>query len=358
MTGGVSRAERPTYALGDRWIRSDGIWEVIRVEPDHYVFSAEPGEIHLTKDLVLARLQLYGILVFDFAPAPQVPWPLVVGRTGSVIGKLTVFNHEAFDAELHWAIEAVEDVTVAAGTFKTFRIGYTSVPRVVTNFARQPQWARSERPTTKTFRLWYAPDIQRFVKGDGAFDRSAALRFEVIAVDPGDAAPLQVEVQEPRNLATIPPDAAPVVSGKASAGRGVRSVAVMVNGEIVFQESAKGEPRRTVVLNTPLPLRDGKNIILVTATDPSGTTSQEARTVFYTAPLAIRLPAPGQVLRVPSEHISLAVPVPRAADVTVNVVLNGVVVEYFRANSVRAPVYDVRMKLREGENDVSIHITE
>ena len=46
------RAERPTYALGDRWIRNDGVWEVIRVEPDFYVFSKAPGEeIHLTKDL-------------------------------------------------------------------------------------------------------------------------------------------------------------------------------------------------------------------------------------------------------------------------------------------------------------------
>ncbi len=28
------RAERPTYALGEEWIRSDGVFELIRVEKD------------------------------------------------------------------------------------------------------------------------------------------------------------------------------------------------------------------------------------------------------------------------------------------------------------------------------------
>ena len=89
-----------------------------------------------------------------------------------------------------------------------------------------------------------------------------------------------------------------MLSGKISAGKGVRSVEVTVNGETVFQETAKAEPRRTVVLNASLPLRDGKNIILVTATDPAGTTSQEARTVVYVAPLHLQMPPPGQPLRV------------------------------------------------------------
>ncbi len=37
------RAERPTYTQGDRWIRSDGVFELIRVENDLYVFVAERG---------------------------------------------------------------------------------------------------------------------------------------------------------------------------------------------------------------------------------------------------------------------------------------------------------------------------
>jgi len=30
------RAERPTYQLGDRWVRDDGLYELIRIEDDRY----------------------------------------------------------------------------------------------------------------------------------------------------------------------------------------------------------------------------------------------------------------------------------------------------------------------------------
>ena len=47
------RAERPTYALGEKWIRTDGVYELIRIENDLYVFAASSDrQIHLTKDLM------------------------------------------------------------------------------------------------------------------------------------------------------------------------------------------------------------------------------------------------------------------------------------------------------------------
>jgi len=50
----VPRAERPTYALGEKWIRNDGVFDLIRVEKDGYVFAAGGGrEVHLSKDLML-----------------------------------------------------------------------------------------------------------------------------------------------------------------------------------------------------------------------------------------------------------------------------------------------------------------
>jgi hypothetical protein len=52
------RAERPTYALGEKWIRDDGVYELIRIEGDRYIFSAGPGqEVHLTKDLAIGRVE-------------------------------------------------------------------------------------------------------------------------------------------------------------------------------------------------------------------------------------------------------------------------------------------------------------
>jgi len=39
---GQPRVEWPTYQLGDRWVRSDGAWDLVRVEDDRYVFSRGP----------------------------------------------------------------------------------------------------------------------------------------------------------------------------------------------------------------------------------------------------------------------------------------------------------------------------
>ena len=78
------RAEQPVLTVGDQWIRSDAIWELIRVEPDHYVFSAASNEeIHLAKDLALVRLKNFGrVSTFELTPPPRLEWPLQVGRRG------------------------------------------------------------------------------------------------------------------------------------------------------------------------------------------------------------------------------------------------------------------------------------
>jgi hypothetical protein len=45
----VPRAERRTYTLGERWIRSDGVYDLIRVENGRYIFAAGVDrQIHLT----------------------------------------------------------------------------------------------------------------------------------------------------------------------------------------------------------------------------------------------------------------------------------------------------------------------
>src|SRR3972149_4956494 len=76
------RAERPTLAVGDRWVRSDGLYDLVRIENDQYVFSAGPGrEIHLTRDLTVASARR-GARVITFDPAPKLGWPLAGGEAG------------------------------------------------------------------------------------------------------------------------------------------------------------------------------------------------------------------------------------------------------------------------------------
>src|SRR5713101_9926931 len=80
LSGGLSawaqapKAERPTYAVGDRWIRSDGAYDLVRLEDDQYVFAAGSGrEIRLTRDLVLASVRR-GTSTWAFEPPAKLEW--------------------------------------------------------------------------------------------------------------------------------------------------------------------------------------------------------------------------------------------------------------------------------------------
>jgi hypothetical protein len=74
------RAERPTYTLGEKWIRSDGLFDLVRVEKDLYVFFARPKwEVVLSKDLGIARVQR-GDSSIEFAQPLDLKWPLEVGE--------------------------------------------------------------------------------------------------------------------------------------------------------------------------------------------------------------------------------------------------------------------------------------
>ena len=50
------RPERPTLTVGEKWIRSDGAYELVRIEGNTYVFAAGSGrEVHLNRDLHIVR---------------------------------------------------------------------------------------------------------------------------------------------------------------------------------------------------------------------------------------------------------------------------------------------------------------
>ena len=77
------RAERPTYTLGERWIPSDGVYDLIRVEDGRSIFAAGVDrQIHLLQDLMVAKVQK-GQWVMAFDPPPKLTWPLEVGKWGT-----------------------------------------------------------------------------------------------------------------------------------------------------------------------------------------------------------------------------------------------------------------------------------
>ncbi len=165
------QAERPTYVLGEKWMRDDGVYVLVRIEDDRYIFSAAPGqEIHLTKDLMVAKVQR-GQLFWEFDPPPALIWPLEVGKWGTshAIWRSREFPH-GLSANFAWSVEAFEEIhVVSAGIFKAFRIALSAVYKGIA--------------PTGNWRTWYSPEQRQFVKTEG-FGLASYLSFELVADRP------------------------------------------------------------------------------------------------------------------------------------------------------------------------------
>ncbi len=264
-------AERPTYALGQRWVRSDGVFELVRIEDGRYVFATNVRqEVHLTKDLAVARTrrdQRFN----EIDPPVSLTWPLQVGAWGlqKSIWRWTD-NPNGVPARLVWRVVAYEDVKVPAGTFKAFRIDMT--------VELSPSW-------NKTFTAWYAPAVRQYVKGGpgGMFFLDV---FSVVSTDA--PAPLRIALARPAEAERV--DAAEVrLTGKVS-GDGLLRAEVTLNGSEVARVWA--ERSDAIALDVPLALRGGANTILVTAIDKQGERRQESRTVHRRVAETPPTPAP------------------------------------------------------------------
>jgi hypothetical protein len=269
------RAERPVYTLGERWIRSDGVYDLIRIEDGRYIFAAGVDrQLHLTQVLVVAKVQR-GQLVMEFTPPPKLTWPLEVGKRGTSSGIWrTPTVPGGGDSRFTWSVEAYEDVQVVAGTFKAFRISLA-----IEVFRRRGFGIPNLR--SMQFVTWYAPEARQFVKAEGyGLDLVA---FQVVALERPAPAVLQVALQEPTHQARFTTQGI-MVAGKASGGKGVAWVSVTLNGAEVSRQEERQAPRSDVILNLPITLREGKNVLLVTAADPEGNTAQAARVIFYDKP--------------------------------------------------------------------------
>jgi len=361
VTPSGPRAERPTYAVGERWSRNDGLFDLVRVEGDRYVFAAGTGrEIHLTRDLGLAKVQR-GENVLEFEPPPRLPWPLEVGKkeTGQAIMRTP--NHpQGRRVQFTWTVDGYEDVQVIAGTLKAFRLTLGI--------------DRAQADRRWEIQTWYAPEARQFVKGSSTDVR--VWNFQVLAVDRPAAAPLKVVLAEPKDQARLTTEGL-VVSGKVSGDKGVTRVTVTLNGQEVSAQEERGAPKTEVALRIPLKLREGRNVLLVTATDATGATRQEARTVFYdrappaattaapTAPgasstLQIALASPRDQARVEQETIGLAGIVSGDKGVSrVTVTLNGVEVSrQDEPTPQRSLALNLPLKLREGPNTLVVTAAE
>jgi uncharacterized caspase-like protein len=352
----------PVYAPGQRWVRTDGVFELVRVEKDRYVFATGPQrEVHLTKDLAIARTR-NGQRFNEIDPPIALKWPLQVGQWGlqNSIWRWTD-NPTGVPARLIWRVVAYENVWVPAGSFEAFRIEM--------QVELSASW-------NKTFTAWYAPAVRQYVKGGpgGMFNLDT---FDVVSVDA--TTPLRIAIARPAEAAQVG-SAEVRLAGKVS-GDALARVEIALNGaEVTRLVAERAEP---IVLDVPLQLQPGKNTILVTAVDRNGERRQESRIVHRsraeppkvatpppaaapppTAPAAsavtIALSTPAH--RSTVEHDTVALAGIASADrgvARVVVSLNGLEIARHDETPPRPAVpVNVPLKLREGPNTVVVTVAD
>jgi hypothetical protein len=277
------KADRPTYAVGDKWIRSDGAYDLIRIENGRYVFAADGGrEVHLSRDLGVAKVVRGGQVLLELEPPPGLTWPLEVGRSG--VSWLTLKSLDPQFGQsvvrLTWKVDAYQDVRVPAGVFKAFRIVQVLEPRFL---ATSPQSRRLE------LAFWYAPAIQQLVRADG--NDLSGLAFQAVALDKPAAAPLAVALADPKDQGRVATERV-VLTGKVTGGTGPLRIAVTLNGAEIARQQESGAPGKDVPLSVPVKLVPGRNTLIVTATDGGGVSRQEGRVLFYDKPAPAVAAAP------------------------------------------------------------------
>jgi hypothetical protein len=317
------RAERPVLAVGQTWVRDDGRFELVRFDGARYVFQAPDTEIHLSRDLAVAKVLRYGLIATEFDPPPEIRWPLEVGARWSSTGAFRPPGAQRVQAEFDWTVDGYESVAVPAGRFDAYRL--TLAIRELMS-GGSGFGSRSRSRSGWTIRTWYAPAVGQLVRAEGI--PFANLAFQVVAVErpgpiavtsspgsipvpvaPAASPPAAVTARAGEGPTTAPvppaspaPPAAPAMpagiqvvlaaprdqervaaetitlAGVATAASGVARVVVALNG-IEVARLAEPTPQRALALNAPLSLREGANTLVVTATAVDGTIRQEVRTV-------------------------------------------------------------------------------
>jgi hypothetical protein len=395
------RAERPTYVVGDTWALADATFKLARVDRGSYVFTADDREIWLSRDLTPQHVRR-GRDSIEFDPAPSLTWPLEVGRRGARISLVRFRGSENGDVEVYttWRVMDYEEVATGGGRVPAFRIHHTVDVEIPGRFNVNPhqQYGLIARAARFEYTVWYAPSVQRIVKGVSG---KPLLTFEMggppaVAAQPSPsppkpeaksepprpepakpepvppraapvaprpvpaAAPLAVSLTSPADQSRVDRDTIPLV-GLVTSGRGVSRVVVTLNGAEVAVADER-TPRPAVSLSASLKLREGANLLVIAATDAEGVIRQEVRTIHHAkaAPLTISVRHPADGARVSEAQTVVAAVVTSSRGVgSVTVTLNGVEV-LRQAESTPQPsiVVETPVSLREGANTIVLTARE
>lgn len=340
---------RPIYALGEKWIRHDGVFDLIRVEKGGYVFAADGGrEIHLTRDLVISRMSRRGEVEWELHPAPRMTWPLTVGKwgvqevlvTAPTWPRVMMARHSEMTsapARFTWEVTEFGQIQTPAGKFDAFKITQSLGLRL----------SSSLLAPMGSVAVWYAPEVRQVIKAEGpvvAFDLVGVERPATVAAAAGKPSgptpsgrtgqgpgaptgekpatplpsaaaggagpaatsaaspnPVTIVFTYPQNEARLK-DEASVVAALVSSARGVSKIVVELNGTEVHRQIER-EPAKSLMLASPVKLREGANSIVVTAEDSGGAVSRETRTVVFEVSQVAAVPPAAPSIRPPPRNL-------------------------------------------------------
>ena len=334
-------AERPTYAVGDEWALTYATYRLTRIDKNVYVFSADgQREIRLTRDLGLTYVRRGGDFL-EMLPPPKVSWPLEVGKWGSA-SSLVKVRMDSADAWLTWRVEAREPVVAGGRTYDAFRIRYSSNadrPGLNPNSAVQ-RLGDLARQITFEVTLWYAPEVQRYVK---ATSGKPLLAFEAAATA---TATVQAPAPTPAPATPAPTPAPPPTPAPAKPA----TPPVVAKPATPAPVAAPPPPPAVPKPATPPPT-------VAAPTPPPATTAPPAAAGTL---LAVSLSSPRDQDRVDRESVPLAGVVTSERGVSrVVVTVNGVEVSRVDERAPRPAVsLNTSVKLREGANLVVVEATD
>jgi hypothetical protein len=379
------RAELPAYRVGDQWLLKDGVYDLLRVEKDRYIFAASASrQIHLTKNLAFVSLLRDRVWEWDILPVPELSWPLEVGKWG-VLHRATFRSRDhpsGIPVRVSWEVKSHGEVRVAGSAIKAFQVLYTVEVEGGDLHGRGVQVPGAQSWWLAT---WYAPELQRIVKTQATID---ALNLEAVEPQRPTTVALEVTLDEPKDQARVTSGQV-TVGGKVVGGAAIARVSATLNGAEVFARDLKSRSDREVPLTFPVTPRDGRNLLVVTAEDTQGGRRQEARVFFRDRPppapgpgapppgppaapapppvapapgpaLQVVISSPKDQMRVSQEAIALAAVASAGKGVSrVLVTLNGVEVARLeeRAPQRTLPV-NASLKLQEGQNVLVVIATD
>lgn len=262
--------------------------ELKRVSSNPGAPSAPPTTVldRLNRAAAAARPAAEPAPAVDVAPPLSPPAdlatalpPLIIGRWEgeldfTVSRRILVVDSARFEGG-KWRVEALYGVTDADLTPVNVLIDTAAdkiALRFVTSLASRVTLTLHQDATLRgAFRLAFETK-----------DRRLELKRVATAAAPADAsspAPLAVAFRHPADQARVG-DPALMATAIVTSGRGVATVSVALNGSEIHRQTERGAPK-SVVVSVPATLREGPNVIAITATEPDGSVRQEVRTVTY-----------------------------------------------------------------------------